>query len=541
MLLRSAVGHGGAAGHGARAGCGRTRRRRTRRVRRRPRAAGRRARPHQLLLVDDAQHLDPQAALLVRVLAAGAELTVIAGDPNQSVFGYRGADPALLRETGADRLVLTQSHRCAPAVARAVAGIARRLPGADAARDITAAPTTGRVGGGADRGDRARRVRHHRRRAAARAPGRRRAVVADGGHRAVGAAGGRGAGPRADRRGRAGGAAVGGAPLAEQPAVPALLTVLDADADGLTVTGAGVADRADRPRRPGVAAPVASYAAPRRRQPAAARVRRPAGRGAGAGPPDSRPHLARPVRRVRAVLAAARRSAARRPGSAHHAVAGLAPLRSAAAVAGRRRARRSAGAQAGRDLDAVTALFDVAEQYVTRTAGASLRGLVDHVAALTLPAAPRATPGDRSGGGAQRALRARAANGSSWSSPDCRKGCGPTPFRAAACSAPSSWSTSSTASRREDGLVDQRAAAGRGAQAADGCHGPGAQHLLVTAVDSDSGDDGDAAVAVLRRARRAGHRAPEADAAPDAGTARAGPRRAGRPAARGGVRTRRGG
>ncbi len=47
----------------------------------------------KLLLVDDAQHLDPQAARLVRVLSAGAELTVIAGDPNQSVFGYRGADP----------------------------------------------------------------------------------------------------------------------------------------------------------------------------------------------------------------------------------------------------------------------------------------------------------------------------------------------------------------------------------------------------------------------------------------------------------------
>src|SRR6476620_3456876 len=50
----------------------------------------------KVLLVDDAQHLDPQAARLVRVLAASAELTVIAGDPNQSVFSYRGADPALL-------------------------------------------------------------------------------------------------------------------------------------------------------------------------------------------------------------------------------------------------------------------------------------------------------------------------------------------------------------------------------------------------------------------------------------------------------------
>ncbi|MCB1292785.1 MAG: UvrD-helicase domain-containing protein, partial [Mycobacterium sp.] len=35
----------------------------------------------RLLLVDDAQHLDPQAALLVRVLAAGAESAILAGDP----------------------------------------------------------------------------------------------------------------------------------------------------------------------------------------------------------------------------------------------------------------------------------------------------------------------------------------------------------------------------------------------------------------------------------------------------------------------------
>ncbi len=48
----------------------------------------------RLLLVDDAQHLDPQAARLVRVLAAGAELTLLAGDPNQAVYGFRGADPA---------------------------------------------------------------------------------------------------------------------------------------------------------------------------------------------------------------------------------------------------------------------------------------------------------------------------------------------------------------------------------------------------------------------------------------------------------------
>ena len=39
----------------------------------------------------------------------------------------------------------------------------------------------------------------------------------------------------------------------------------------------------------------------------------------------------------------------------------------------------TAGAQAGRDLDAVTALFDATDQYLSRTAGASLRGLIDHL------------------------------------------------------------------------------------------------------------------------------------------------------------------
>ena len=49
-----------------------------------------------VLLVDDAQQLDPQAALLVRVLAAGADVTLLAGDPAQAVFGFRGAEPAAL-------------------------------------------------------------------------------------------------------------------------------------------------------------------------------------------------------------------------------------------------------------------------------------------------------------------------------------------------------------------------------------------------------------------------------------------------------------
>ncbi|HNM95028.1 MAG TPA: UvrD-helicase domain-containing protein, partial [Mycobacterium sp.] len=101
----------------------------------------------RLLLVDDAHHLDPQAARLVRVLAAGADLTLLAGDPNQAVYGFRGADPALLLAEDSPAVTLTRSHRCAPAVARAISGVAAGLPGAPRWRRLDGhADTDGSVG-----------------------------------------------------------------------------------------------------------------------------------------------------------------------------------------------------------------------------------------------------------------------------------------------------------------------------------------------------------------------------------------------------------
>ena len=85
---------------------------------------------------------------------------------------------------------------------------------------------------------------------------------------------------------------------------------------------------------------------------------------------DLAAELGRPLRRVRAVLAAARRSADD-GGDPRYTLwqawhrSGLQRRWLAASERG-----GLAGAQADRDLDAVTALFDVAEQYVTRTAGA---------------------------------------------------------------------------------------------------------------------------------------------------------------------------
>jgi superfamily I DNA/RNA helicase/RecB family exonuclease len=365
----------------------------------------------KLLLVDDAQHLDPQAARLVRVLSAGAELTVIAGDPNQSVFGYRGADPALLRGDE-PAITLTKSHRCAPAVADAITGIARRLPGTDEARVLTVADE--RSGALA-----VRIAASPHAESALIADALRRAHLVDGvpwSQMAVVVRSVPRLGAALARTLVSAGVPVNvpspDAALADQPAVRSVLTVLDATAQGLDGDKAlslltGPIGRVD---------PVSLR-----------QLRRALRRADGSQPPRDFADLlvdaleqntdrisggqAGPLRRVRAVLSAARRSAAEGQDprytlwQAWHR-SGLQRRWLAASERG-----GPAGAQADRDLDAVTALFDVAEQYVARTAGASLRGLVDHVSALALPATPHDRRPDAD---AVAVLSAHSALGREW-------------------------------------------------------------------------------------------------------------------------------
>ena len=375
----------------------------------------------KLLLVDDAQHLDPQAARLVRVLSAGTELTVIAGDANQAVFGYRGADPSLLRGDE-PAIVLTRSLRCAPVIADAITAVARRLPGADAARDVR--------GDGERPGSLTVQI--------AATPHAESALIADALRRAhlvdgvpwsqmavivrsvprLGAA--------LARALVASGVPVEStapnAPLADQPAVRALLTVLDATEHGLDGDRAlslltGPIGRVD---------PVSLRQLRRALRRADGWGHRPP-EGQGDRPPREFTDLlvealdnetdalsadqGRPLRRVRAVLATARRSAADGQDPRytlwqawHH--SGLQRRWLAASERG-----GLAGAHADRDLDAVTALFDVAEQYVARTAGVSLRGLVDHIQSMGLPATPR---DQRPEPDAVAILSAHAALGREW-------------------------------------------------------------------------------------------------------------------------------
>jgi len=337
-----------------------------------------------VLLVDDAQQLDPQAALLVRVLAGGADVTLLAGDPAQAVFGFRGAEPAALLGDGTPSVTLTTSHRCAPAVARAVSGIAGRLVNGCEIEG------TGDDSGSVD----VRLAASAGAEAALIADSLRRAHLIDGVPWSQMAVIVRSV-PRA-AAGLSHALARAGVPvaqppvagsLAEQPAAKALLTVLAAAADRLTGERAltlltGPIGRVD---------PVSLR-----------QLRRTLRRADIDGPPREfgdllvqaldggglsrlTPTQARPLRRVRAVLDAAARCHARGEDPRYILWAawsrtGLQRRWLAACERG-----GPSSAQAGRDLDAVTALFDATDQCVSRTAGASVAGLIDHLDALQTP------------------------------------------------------------------------------------------------------------------------------------------------------------
>jgi superfamily I DNA/RNA helicase len=95
------------------------------------------------LFVDDAQHLDPLQFRLLRRIGTTAEEFVVAGDPDQAVFSFRGADPRLLADADPDggrTVTLTTTHRLTPAVHAAVSRLAGSLAGAARHRRTTPEP-----------------------------------------------------------------------------------------------------------------------------------------------------------------------------------------------------------------------------------------------------------------------------------------------------------------------------------------------------------------------------------------------------------------
>lgn len=64
------------------------------------------------IVVDDAQLLDPTAGRLITEMSKTTELTVVAGDPDQAVFAFRGANEEFLQNFPAEHtLELTESQR----------------------------------------------------------------------------------------------------------------------------------------------------------------------------------------------------------------------------------------------------------------------------------------------------------------------------------------------------------------------------------------------------------------------------------------------
>lgn len=361
-----------------------------------------------VLLVDDAQQLDPQAARLVRVLAAGARTTLLAGDPNQAVYGFRGADPAALLGDDTPAVHLVDSHRCAPAVADAVSAVAARLPGTGPARRIAGSAAGGAVT--------TRVAASAHAEAALIADTLRRAHLIDGVPWSEMAVIVRSVPRSAAALSRALSSA--GVPvelptprgaLAQQPAIAALLAVLAAGLDGLDPEAAegllaGPIGRVD---------PVTLRSLRR----ALRRTAADPARGfpdllvdalTDAPPAGLAPVLARPLQRVAATLRAARRHADGDPRLTLWQVWAASGLQRRWLTALDRGG--AAALHAGRDLDAVNALFDVADQYVARTGGASVRGLLDHVGALQLP--PAAEPAGTSA--AVSVLSVHAALGREW-------------------------------------------------------------------------------------------------------------------------------
>ena len=54
------------------------------------------------IFVDEYQDVDPSQARLIELLASGADELVVFGDPDQSIYAFRGSDPGALRDIEVD-------------------------------------------------------------------------------------------------------------------------------------------------------------------------------------------------------------------------------------------------------------------------------------------------------------------------------------------------------------------------------------------------------------------------------------------------------
>ncbi|MFN2560924.1 MAG: ATP-dependent helicase [Jatrophihabitans sp.] len=345
------------------------------------------------LFVDEYQDTDPAQAELLALLAEGADELVVVGDPDQSIYAFRGADASAIHAVderfGAGAPVpvvaLGVSRRSGADLLAASRRIAGRLPGrAEQRRLQSAGDDPGRVDTCLFRtaSEEAAYLAGVLRRAHLDGlPWSRMAVVV----RST-------TGVLATLRRALITAGVPvvlrdeDLPLAEQPAVAVLLEVLrlalepgsltEDAAERLLLGPVGGADvvyvqRLRRVLRQRDSAEETALLAPAVLDPKDAR-----------GLPD---HVKWPVVRVAGVLAAGR-DAVKAKGSSEDVLWAIWDATSLA----RRWAQQSAagggtGAAADRDLDAVVALFDAAARFTDRLPRSSAREFAEHLAAQQIP------------------------------------------------------------------------------------------------------------------------------------------------------------
>jgi len=103
------------------------------------------------LFVDEMQDVNPaQFRLLMALLADEPDLFVV-GDPNQSVYGFNGADPTLLDRLpdllrGTEVIRLDENHRCTPQVVAVATAVLREGSRFDGAGEVVP-PRTSRIDG----------------------------------------------------------------------------------------------------------------------------------------------------------------------------------------------------------------------------------------------------------------------------------------------------------------------------------------------------------------------------------------------------------
>jgi superfamily I DNA/RNA helicase/RecB family exonuclease len=346
------------------------------------------------IFVDEYQDTDPAQGELIALLGDGADELVLVGDPDQSIYAFRGADESAIRDVDArfgrggdvPTVALSVSRRSGPDLLAATRRVAARLPGRALHRQLAAAdpktPAIVRTGLFRTASEEAAFIAGTLRRAHLDGlPWSRMAVVVRSTAGVLGTlrraliTAGVPVGVRAEDL-----------PLAEQPAVAVLLDVLrcvvDPEqlgedlAEALLVGPIGRGDIVYLRRLRRVLRELADPDEPIRLAPAlldplGVQVLPDAVRG--------------PVGRVASVLAAGREAVAARSTPedvlwAVWAASGLARRWQRASTQG-----GITGASADRDLDAVVELFDAAARFTDRLPGALIDRFTEHLAAQQVP------------------------------------------------------------------------------------------------------------------------------------------------------------